>query len=294
MSILNKLNNLIFKKKKYPNNFVYYIGTGGSRFSMMKQARKTGGIWFSYGGTNGIIDPGPGCLYHICNVSPPLDLHSIDTIILTHKHIDHSTDINVIAEAMTNGGFEKRGTVILPDDCLNSEDPTLLHYSRRNIKEIITPVDRKFINLNNGVTIEPVELSHHGVQCYGYIFRKQGLKTWGIISDTHYLEYLGDRYSDCEFISMNITFTSKRDRMDHLSIEEVPEILKKIKSKLVVLVHLGIKALESKPDMLVKKICTTTTKVIIGKDDMYINLDTQTAYIQTINKIEIRGYKPIP
>ena len=91
----------------YPDNFLRYLGTGGARFAMLRQIRKTGGIWFSYGGLNGLIDPGPGSLYHICTSSPRLDPHELRAIFLTHKHLDHSTDINVTAEAMTLSIFLK-------------------------------------------------------------------------------------------------------------------------------------------------------------------------------------------
>ncbi|MDO9543683.1 MAG: MBL fold metallo-hydrolase, partial [Synergistaceae bacterium] len=87
----------------YPNNFLRFLGTGGARFAMLKQLRKTGGIWFTYGGLNGVVDPGPGSLYHMCSATPPLDPHELRAIMLTHRHLDHSTDINVTAEAMTGG-----------------------------------------------------------------------------------------------------------------------------------------------------------------------------------------------
>ena len=57
----------------YPKNFIKYLGTGGARFCMVRQMRWTGGIWFSYGGLKGVIDPGPGSLYHMCSASPALD-----------------------------------------------------------------------------------------------------------------------------------------------------------------------------------------------------------------------------
>ena len=39
-------------------------------------------------------------------------------MILTHKHIDHSTDVNVVIEGMTHGGFDSRGMLVAPDDAL--------------------------------------------------------------------------------------------------------------------------------------------------------------------------------
>ena len=84
----------------YPENFIHFLGTAGTRFMMLSQRRSTGGIWFSYGGTIGVIDPGPGSLVKICEASPTLSPIDINTLILTHRHVDHSSDINALAEGM--------------------------------------------------------------------------------------------------------------------------------------------------------------------------------------------------
>ena len=47
------------KKFEYPENFIKYLGTSGGRFSMIRQLRSTGGLWFRYGGVQGVIDPAP-------------------------------------------------------------------------------------------------------------------------------------------------------------------------------------------------------------------------------------------
>ena len=78
-------------KFEYPENFIKYLGTSGGRFSMIRQLRSTGGLWFRYGGVQGVIDPGPGSLAHICAARPALEVASADVVMLTHKHIDHST-----------------------------------------------------------------------------------------------------------------------------------------------------------------------------------------------------------
>jgi phosphoribosyl 1,2-cyclic phosphodiesterase len=52
----------------------------------------------------------------------------LDGILLTHKHLDHSGDINVMIEAMTEGGFKKRGVLFAPRDALE-EDPVVLKYA---------------------------------------------------------------------------------------------------------------------------------------------------------------------
>lgn len=262
----------------YPQNFIKYLGTGGARFCMMTQMRWTGGIWFSYGGLNGVIDPGPGSLHHICCASPELDPRDVRAIILTHRHLDHSTDINVMAEAMTEGGFKKQGKIVIPQDAFCGFDPVLLKYCAQKVEEVICAKDKTRIDLGMGVTAEPVSHTHHGVECYGMILRKEGLPTWGIISDTKPLESLAERYADCAYISINATFPDKKPRLEHMSIADVGELLEKLHPKLVTISHMGVVLIEMGPEKYAKQISTEQTKVLAGKDGMVVNLDTLKVY----------------
>ncbi|MCE5201927.1 MAG: MBL fold metallo-hydrolase [Synergistaceae bacterium] len=260
--------------KAYAPNFIKYLGTGGARFCMIRQARRTGGIWFSYGGLAGVIDPGPGSLVHICGASPELDPHSIRAILLTHRHLDHGSDINVIAEAMTGGGFEKQGTIVLPKDAACGEDPVLLKYIAQKIERICLPEDGSIITLDCGVTVEPVAHVHHRVDCFGFIFRKEGLPTWGVISDTKPLDYLAKRYRECSYISINATFPDKKPRLEHMSITDVGELLQELHPKLATISHMGLVLLENGPEAYAKQISTDQTRVVAGQDGMVINLET--------------------
>src|SRR3990167_5651396 len=100
-------------------NFIKFLGTAGARFVTISQTRASGGVWISYEGTNVLIDPGPGSLVRCLESVPLLDPGILDAIILSHKHIDHSNDINIMIEAMTQGGSRKQGVVFLPGDMLN-------------------------------------------------------------------------------------------------------------------------------------------------------------------------------
>ena len=102
-------------------DFIKFLGTAGGRFVMMKQLRASGGIWLSYKSTNILIDPGPGSIVRCNSSRPKLNPQSLDAIILTHKHLDHANDINVMIEAMTEGGYKKKGVVFVPRDALGPD-----------------------------------------------------------------------------------------------------------------------------------------------------------------------------
>lgn len=277
------------KKFTYPSNFIKYLGTGGARFCMVSQARWTGGIWFSYGGLNGVIDPGPGSLYHICRADPPLDPHTLGALLLSHKHLDHSTDINVLAEAMTAGGFDRHGTVILPQDSVHSQGSVFLDYCADKVSTVVTAKDGDRIEIGCGVAVEPVPLVHHGVECFGYIFRHAGLPTWGIISDTKPLGYLADRYRECAYISINVTFLDRKNlnpKLEHLSVEDAKGLLKDLHPRLATIAHMGVKLLDHGPEKYINGLSTPQTRVIAGQDGMTVNLESLMVFAPVHRKEE--------
>ena len=261
---------------------------------MIRQLRCTGGIWFTYGGLNGIIDPGPGSLYHICNASPFLDVNSIKAVLLTHKHLDHSTDINVIIEAITEGGFRKQSTLIIPEDAMTSPDSVLLNYSAQKVSRIQKTKDGLITELDHGVSVEAVKHVHNNVDCFGYILRKEGLRTWGIISDTKPLTTFAERYKDCDYISVNTTFLEKNTHSEHMSISDTMELLQELSPKLATISHMGIKILNKGPETLAKQISNKHTRVVAGQDGMIINLDNLKVFTPVVDKkIKIKKYRII-
>jgi len=110
-------------------NCIKFIGTAGARFVVAKQLRSSGGLWVSFEGVNLYMDPGPGALVRCLASKPKLDPTNLNGILLSHKHLDHSGDINAMIEAMTEGGYRKRGVLFAPEDALE-DDPVVFRYIR--------------------------------------------------------------------------------------------------------------------------------------------------------------------
>jgi len=78
---------------------VIFLGTAGARVMVASQILASGGLWFNLGGTQILFDPGPGTLVRA--VKKKLKPTKLDAIILSHRHLDHSADANIMIEAMT-------------------------------------------------------------------------------------------------------------------------------------------------------------------------------------------------
>ena len=115
--------------------FIKFFGTGGARFVALRQVRATGGLWLNYRKTNLYIDPGPGAIVRIRSSKEHYDPAVLDGIIITHRHMDHANDINILIESMTEGGFKKRGTLFCPEDAL-ADDPVVLKFARKYLENI--------------------------------------------------------------------------------------------------------------------------------------------------------------
>ena len=257
--------------KSYPDNYIRFLGTAGTRFIMLSQRRSSGGIWFSYGSARGVIDPGPGSLVQICKASPPLSTIDINTLIITHRHIDHSSDLNVLVEGMTLKSREPRGCVLLTKDSVEKGDAVLLKYAARRVKNIYRHKNRRLVEITPDVTVESVKHSHHGVQCYGLIFRSQGLPTWGLISDSRPLKSFPRRYADCELLIMNVTLPFPRPPLEHLSIPDAASLLACLSPRLALLTHMGQFILDSDPQKTARRLCTDKTAVLAAEDGMIVD-----------------------
>ncbi|RLF39766.1 MAG: hypothetical protein DRN12_06515, partial [Thermoplasmata archaeon] len=114
---------------------IKFLGTAGARFTVTQQVRRSGGLWLDLEDVKILFDPGPGSLVRCLSSKPKLDPRHLDAIILSHRHIDHSNDVNIMIEAMTNGGNKKRGILFAPSDALD-EDPVVLYHFREHLERI--------------------------------------------------------------------------------------------------------------------------------------------------------------
>jgi len=249
-----------------------FLGTAGARFVMLKQLRASGGMWLTWENTNILIDPGPGSLVKILRSRPKLDPSKLDAIILTHRHLDHSGDINVMIEAMTEGGFKKKGVVFAPKDCLE-DDPVILKYNRDYVDKIEILEENKSYKVKD-VTFKTAKKHIHGVQTYGLNFKEGKNILLSLLTDTRYFEGLAKEYQG-KVLVINVVRFKAKEGLDHLDIEGLRRILSNAKCKTCILTHFGMTMLRNRPHEIVQGLGRefNDKEVIAAHDGMKFDLE---------------------
>ena len=246
---------------------ITFLGTAGARFVVMRQFLASGGAWLNLGDTQILFDPGPGCLVQAAKRK--LDPAKLDAIILSHRHLDHSGDINVMIEAMTNGGTKKRGAVFAPADALE-RDPVILSYLRSYPQSIEVLSEGGSYKVNDVSFKTPIRHKHQ-VETYGFIFQTPR-HTFSWITDTRYFDDLVSNYEG-DLLVINVVRLKPGAPLNHLSLPEVKTIIEELRPKTAILTHFGMTMWRAKPWELAEQLTQGTgITIIAARDGMKFDL----------------------
>ncbi len=258
---------------------ITFLGTAGARFMVTRQLSASGGLWLNFNGTEVLIDPGPGSI--VQSTKRKLRADKLSAIILSHRHLDHSADVNIMVEAMTDGGFKRHGWLFAPADALDNE-PVLYSYLRGYLDGIELLKAGKSYSIDNVSFTTPVR-HIHAVETYGMVFKVEGY-TFAYIADSRYFDGLSSNYPS-ELLIINVVLTEPRQFIDHLSIPDVRLIIKAIKPKAAILTHFGMGLWQARPWEIAERLSEETgVRVIAARDGMKFDLsqlDVTTAPIQS-------------
>ncbi|HOW35700.1 MAG TPA: MBL fold metallo-hydrolase [Candidatus Omnitrophota bacterium] len=250
-------------------NFIEFLGTAGARYVTISQTRASGGIWISFEGTNLLIDPGPGSLIKCLEAVPKLEPSTLDGIIVTHKHIDHCNDINIMIEAMTLGGSKKKGKVFVPQDMLD-EDSMLRKYACALPEEIIS------LKENGDYTLGSISFSTplrhvHPVETYGLKFRFKE-RTVSFVADARYSDTMASCYKG-DILILNTVLVQPFEHVDHLNIKDAGRLIADIRPQKAILTHFGRELLNKGPETFARQLTGETgIEVIAATDGMMVGL----------------------
>ncbi|MEE8472801.1 MAG: MBL fold metallo-hydrolase [Dehalococcoidia bacterium] len=250
-----------------PTDRLTFLGSAGARIMVSKQLLASGGLWLDLGGTQVLLDPGPGSLVQC--VKRKLDPTRLRAIILSHRHLDHSGDINAMIEAMTEGGFRKRGTVFAPADALE-DDPVILRYIREYPGNIEVLAEGGTYTIDD-ITLETPLRHRHPVETYGLVFRTPR-HTFSCIVDSEYFPGLSRQYGG-ELLIINTLRLEPGGPAQHLSVPDAREIILALRPRVAILTHFGMTMWRARPWEVAKTLSEETgVRVLAARDGMKFDL----------------------
>jgi ribonuclease BN (tRNA processing enzyme) len=240
------------------------------------QLLASGGLWLNLGGTEILLDPGPGCI--VQSTKRKLNAQHLSAIILSHRHLDHSGDTNIMVEAMASGGRNQHGKLFAPSDALDFE-PVLYSYLRDYLDGIELLQEGRSYTVGDISFTTPVR-HIHGVETYGIVF-KTPRHTFSYITDTRYFDGLLQHYAS-ELLIINLVFLEPRPPSidpltptEHLSVPDAEVLIRELKPKAAILTHFGMNVWRAQPWRIAEYLSQRTgVKVIAARDGMKFDLAT--------------------
>lgn len=257
------------------SDWIKFMGTAGARFVVSKQLRSSAGIWCYFKGKNILIDPGPGTLKSCFSGDQVLNPETLDIVILSHRHLDHSTDVNVIVEAMTHGTFNRRGYLFAPAEAIDNPEPVVFSHVRNSVESL--QVLKENDSYRVGMLHFETPIRHdHQAETYGLKFHlDRGCVSF--ITDTKFSQSLIDNYKGTDLLVMNVLlkepFPDKE--IKHLDLGAARKLIEGIRPRLAVMTHFGLTMLNNDPGLLAEELSKKTgTDVIAATDGLTLELNT--------------------
>jgi phosphoribosyl 1,2-cyclic phosphodiesterase len=229
-----------------------------------KQLAASGGIYVDDGKARIALDPGPGAIVQYAKRK--VDLTKLDAIVVSHRHLDHSGDVNVMVEAMTEGGFAHRGKLFCPSDALD-DDPVVLQYLRRFPQEVVRLQPETTYNVN-GLEFSTSPRHKHQVETYGFRFGDR----LGWITDSAYYDGIAAQHR-ADVMIIHVVLMQCRAELPHLCLDDAERIIRDAKPKLAIITHFGMTVWRAHPWELAADLTQRTgIEVKAARDGMSIEV----------------------
>lgn len=218
---------------------IMFLGTEGSDSVVYSQGNAAGMI-LNIDNIPILIDPGPGTLLKASQYNIPLN--DIRMVLVSHNHLSHCNDLNIVIEAMTRAGLEKKGIIIGDEATIfgtDLEKPYLTNSNRKQVDKFMALHPGEDYRFEN-IAIRALKTFHSAKEGIGFkIFT--GKFTLTYTSDTRFSPELFREYEGTDVLIANnvLPFGSKSE--DNLSTDDTLKIIQKINPSLTILTHFGRK-----------------------------------------------------
>lgn len=224
-----------------------FLGTGGGRFSTLFQARATGGVYLEDAAARLHIDPGPGALLQLHAAG--LDPRDTTGVMVTHSHLDHCNDANLVVEGMTRGGTEKRGFLVGSVSVMEGHGgspPIITPYHRDLVTDCATARPGGSYRVS-GTRVEFLPTEHRDPTTIGFKMETSaGTVTY--YTDSIARQDLIDPLEGSRVLALGITRPRSAHIPHHMTTDDAADIARQVEPELLVLTHLGLKLIREGPE----------------------------------------------
>ena len=252
---------------------ITFLGSGGGRFSAISQRRMTGGFRIdNLNGKNYHIDPGPGALIRTYQFG--FDPRNLSGIFVSHAHTDHYNDAEILVEAMTRGMTKDVGTIFGSESVLNGYDkwgPCISSYHQSKSDTYVLKPD--VVHEVNGIKVKGTETRHGDPVGAGFQIDYNGFKL-SYTSDTGYFDELPEFHEGADILIASVLRPGNRPINGHMCSKNFIDLINKVKPKVAIMTHLGLKMISTNPVTEAKKISKKTgVKTIAAFDGLSFNVN---------------------
>ena len=252
---------------------ITFLGTGGGRFYAISQWRMTGGFRIdNLGGKNYHVDPGPGALVRTYQFG--FDPRNLSGIFVSHAHTDHYNDAEILIEAMTRGMTKDMGTIIGSSSVLEGFErwgPCISSYHQsRSDTHVLRPGEVRDID---NFSIKGTKTEHGDPAGIGFQIDYNGFKL-SYTSDTGYFDELPEYHEGADILIASVLRPGIKSIPGHMCLKNFVDLINKVKPKVAVMTHLGLKMLPNTSISEAKKITKQTgVKTLAAFDGLSFNVN---------------------
>ena len=254
---------------------IRFVGTGGGRMATTTKLRKTAGIYLELNGARMYLDPGPGALVHARAEKLPLE--KLDGVIVSHAHIDHINDAQVLIEAMTRGAREKRGSFAGTKSVMKQITD---YHKNAPLKVVTVKAGDKFkIGDLDVVTTKTIHTDADGVG-----FKFLASKKISYVGDTVYSRDVSKEHRGADILILNCLYLVNENKgkdvefAKHMDLDDAIKFVMDIKPKLCILQHFGMGMILKKPwekAILIEE--KTGIKTVAARDGQVFDVSSLTS-----------------
>lgn len=177
-----------------------------------------------------------------------INIRSNTALFVSHNHLNHCHDINAVIDAMTYGGFDKKGVLVSDSTVINGSEhltPFLHKFYRDCLERFIVLEAGRKVGIND-VEVQALKAKHSEPNAIGFKFITPDY-TLTYTGDTQYSVEILQQYEKSDILILNVPHLKKEEGKENLCKDDAIKIINKIKPKLAIITHFGINFLKADP-----------------------------------------------